>query len=115
MFFLYSKDKYLFANCDGFMKTLKIEMIEARIWIYTCITCLLVHCAYLSCLLVHVYLQYAKESQHEKILRGLAVGIALTMYGREEEADPLIDSLQVTSQSIVTNCNDKFVSNRYLL
>lgn len=40
-------------------------------------------------------LQYAKESQHEKILRGLAVGIALTMYGREEEADPLIESLQV--------------------
>jgi len=37
---------------------------------------------------------YAKESQHEKILRGLAVGIALTMYGREEEADPLIESLQ---------------------
>jgi len=25
------------------------------------------------------------------------VGIALTMYGREEEADPLIDSLQVTN------------------
>ena len=25
---------------------------------------------------------YAQETQHEKILRGLAVGIALTMYGR---------------------------------
>merc|ERR1712029_409352 len=35
--------------------------------------------------------------QHEKILRGLAVGIALVMYGRLEEADPLIESL----------CNDK--------
>ncbi|CAG2062595.1 unnamed protein product, partial [Timema podura] len=36
---------------------------------------------------------YAQETQHEKILRGLAVGIALTMYGRLEEADPLIDNL----------------------
>ena len=37
--------------------------------------------------------QYAQETQHEKILRGLAVGIALVMYGRLEEADPLIESL----------------------
>ncbi|XP_067949261.1 26S proteasome non-ATPase regulatory subunit 1-like [Watersipora subatra] len=44
---------------------------------------------------------YAKESQHEKILRGLAVGIALTMYGREEEADPLIDSLQKDKDPIL--------------
>lgn len=36
---------------------------------------------------------YAQETQHEKILRGLAVGIALTMYGRLDEADPLITSL----------------------
>lgn len=36
---------------------------------------------------------YAQESQHEKILRGLAVGIAFTMYGRLEEADPLIQQL----------------------
>lgn len=38
-------------------------------------------------------LQYAQETQHEKILRGLAVGIAFTMYGRLEEADPLVTSL----------------------
>nr|XP_033340629.1 26S proteasome non-ATPase regulatory subunit 1 [Megalopta genalis] len=36
---------------------------------------------------------YAQETQHEKILRGLAVGIAFTMYGRLEEADPLLTSL----------------------
>lgn len=36
---------------------------------------------------------YAKETQHEKILRGLAIGIACTMYGRLEEADALIESL----------------------
>ncbi|XP_054156601.1 26S proteasome non-ATPase regulatory subunit 1-like [Oppia nitens] len=36
---------------------------------------------------------YAQETQHEKILRGLAVGIGLTMFGRLEEADTLIESL----------------------
>lgn len=36
---------------------------------------------------------YAQETQHEKILRGLAIGISLTMYGRMEEADALIESL----------------------
>lgn len=36
---------------------------------------------------------YAQDTQHEKILRGLSVGIALTMYGRLEEADKLIESL----------------------
>ncbi|KAK9464676.1 armadillo-type protein [Lipomyces arxii] len=38
-------------------------------------------------------LQYAHETQHEKIIRGLAVGIALLMYGKEEQADSLIDQL----------------------
>lgn len=36
---------------------------------------------------------YAQETQHEKILRGLAIGISLTMYGRLEEADALVESL----------------------
>lgn len=36
---------------------------------------------------------YAQETQHEKILRGLAVGIAFTMYGRLEEADALVQQL----------------------
>lgn len=44
---------------------------------------------------------YAQETQHEKILRGLAVGIALVMYGRMEEADALIESL----------CRDKVRQN----
>eukprot|EP01027_Heterolobosea_sp_BB2_P000752 GEZU01001099.1.p1 GENE.GEZU01001099.1~~GEZU01001099.1.p1 ORF type:complete len:900 (-),score=305.42 GEZU01001099.1:245-2944(-) len=38
-------------------------------------------------------LAYAHETQHEKIIRGLAMGIAMTMYGREEEADTLIEQL----------------------
>ncbi|CAN1334592.1 26S proteasome non-ATPase regulatory subunit 1 homolog A [Linum perenne] len=36
---------------------------------------------------------YAHETQHEKIIRGLALGMALTVYGREEEADTLIEQL----------------------
>ncbi|CAJ0925484.1 16780_t:CDS:2 [Entrophospora sp. SA101] len=38
-------------------------------------------------------LQYANDTQHEKILRGLAIGIALIMYGKEEAADSLIEQL----------------------
>ncbi|KAL5579820.1 hypothetical protein UlMin_012262 [Ulmus minor] len=38
-------------------------------------------------------LAYAHETQHEKIIRGLALGIALTVYGREEEADTLIEEM----------------------
>merc|ERR1719420_626988 len=44
---------------------------------------------------------YAQETQHEKILRGLAVGIALVMYGRLEEADPLITSLTRDKDAIL--------------
>lgn len=44
---------------------------------------------------------YAQESQHEKILRGLAVGIAFTMYGRLEEADPLITQLTSAKDPIL--------------
>ncbi|KAJ3101281.1 proteasome regulatory particle base subunit [Phlyctochytrium planicorne] len=38
-------------------------------------------------------LQYAHETQHEKIIRGIAVGVALIMYGKEENADALIEEL----------------------
>ncbi|XP_052189508.1 26S proteasome non-ATPase regulatory subunit 1 homolog A-like isoform X2 [Diospyros lotus] len=38
-------------------------------------------------------LTYAHETQHEKIIRGLALGIGLTVYGREEEADTLIEQM----------------------
>ncbi|KAF7548916.1 hypothetical protein G7046_g8502 [Stylonectria norvegica] len=36
---------------------------------------------------------YAHETTHEKIVRGLALGMALIMFGREEGADGLIDGL----------------------
>jgi 26S proteasome regulatory subunit N2 len=36
---------------------------------------------------------YAHETQHEKIVRGLAMGMALIMYNRQEGADELINGL----------------------
>lgn len=44
---------------------------------------------------------YAQETQHEKILRGLAVGISLTMYSRLEEADPLVTSLSTDKDPVL--------------
>ena len=36
---------------------------------------------------------YAHETTHEKIVRGLALGMALIMYGRQEAADELVNGL----------------------
>lgn len=38
-------------------------------------------------------IQYAHDTQHEKIVRGLALGMSLIMYGRQEGADELIEGL----------------------
>ncbi|PGG98296.1 hypothetical protein AJ80_09557 [Polytolypa hystricis UAMH7299] len=38
-------------------------------------------------------IQYAHDTQHEKIIRGCALGMALIMYGRQEAADELINGL----------------------
>ena len=38
-------------------------------------------------------IQYSHETQHEKIVRGLAMGMALIMFGRQEGADILINGL----------------------
>ncbi|EFA76166.1 26S proteasome regulatory subunit S1 [Heterostelium album PN500] len=38
-------------------------------------------------------LAYAHETQHEKIIRSLAMGLAFLMYGKEEAADTLIEQL----------------------
>lgn len=46
-------------------------------------------------------LKYAQETQHEKILRGLAIGIALTVYGRLEESKLLVDTLMQDKDPIL--------------
>lgn len=42
---------------------------------------------------IEVMYTYAHETQHEKIIRGCAIGMALIMYGRQEGADAMIDGL----------------------
>ncbi|KAH3681353.1 hypothetical protein WICPIJ_007706 [Wickerhamomyces pijperi] len=44
---------------------------------------------------------YAEETQHENIIRGLAVGIALLNYGREEQADDIIEKLLAHQNGIL--------------
>ncbi|KAG8843961.1 proteasome regulatory particle base subunit [Tulasnella sp. 330] len=46
-------------------------------------------------------LQYARETQHEKIIRGLAMGVAFIYYGRQEEADNVIAKLLADKDSIL--------------
>ncbi|BGP13392.1 proteasome regulatory particle base subunit [Rhodosporidiobolus nylandii] len=46
-------------------------------------------------------LQYAHETQHEKIIRGLALGMAFLMYGREEGADGLVETLLGDADAIL--------------
>jgi 26S proteasome regulatory subunit N2 len=37
---------------------------------------------------------YARETQHEKIIRGIAMGLALMNYGQEEQADAAIEEMR---------------------
>ena len=37
---------------------------------------------------------YARETHHEKIIRGIVMGLALTNYGQEENADTVIDEMR---------------------
>jgi 26S proteasome regulatory subunit N2 len=46
-------------------------------------------------------LQYAHETHHEKIIRGLAVGIAFICYGTQEQANATIDRLLSEKVSII--------------
>ena len=46
-------------------------------------------------------LQYAKDTQHEKIQRGLALGLSLCSIGQMEEADTLIEQLLNEKEAIL--------------
>ena len=50
---------------------------------------------------IHDMVAYAQETQHEKILRGLAIGIALVMFTRLEEADTLIETLTLDKDPLL--------------
>lgn len=42
---------------------------------------------------IQTMLSYARDTTHEKIVRGIALGMALIMYGRQEGADIMIEGL----------------------
>ncbi|KAI0067808.1 26S proteasome regulatory complex non-ATPase subcomplex Rpn2/Psmd1 subunit [Artomyces pyxidatus] len=46
-------------------------------------------------------LTYARETQHEKIIRGLAVGLAFLFYGRQDEADETVKQLLAEKDPIL--------------
>jgi hypothetical protein len=54
-------------------------------------------------------LQYARDTQHEKIIRGLAMGTAFIYYGRQEEADETIKLL------LAEKVCPKYTKNRCLI
>lgn len=46
-------------------------------------------------------LNYARDTKHEKIIRGLAIGLALMMYGKQDDADTLIAELSNDKDAIL--------------
>merc|ERR1712156_57061 len=50
---------------------------------------------------INEMLAYARETQHEKIIRGIAIGIPLIMYGRLEEADQHYETLYGEKDAIL--------------
>ena len=46
-------------------------------------------------------LNYCHKTQHEKIIRGCSVGLALTAYGKEESAEPLVEQMVRDSDPII--------------
>lgn len=44
---------------------------------------------------------YAHETQHEKIIRAISTALAFIMYGKEEKADALIEQLSMDKDGII--------------
>jgi len=56
---------------------------------------------------------YARETQHEKILRGLALGISLLVFGRLELADDLIKNLLADKDALLRRAGVLSVAMAY--
>jgi 26S proteasome regulatory subunit N2 len=56
-------------------------------------------------------LAYTRETQHEKIIRGLAVGVAFIYYGRQEEADAPIKMLLAEKVIISRDISDRILTS----
>ena len=44
---------------------------------------------------------YARETQHEKIIRGIAIGLALMQYQQEENADALVEDMRTDRDPVL--------------
>lgn len=56
-------------------------------------------------------LVYARETQHEKIIRGLAIGLAFIYYGRQEQADATIKELLAEKVGLSKKYNLVFLTH----
>ena len=50
---------------------------------------------------INEMLQYAHETQHQKIIRALSLGLGMVMYALEEEADVLIDQMILEKDALL--------------
>jgi hypothetical protein len=51
-------------------------------------------------------LTYARETQHEKIIRGLAIGLAFLYFGRQDQADEIAKELLAEKVGQLTLCSN---------
>lgn len=56
---------------------------------------------------------YAADTQHEKILRGLSVGIGLMMFGCMEQADEMIATLEINKDALMRRAAMHAISMAY--
>uniref|UniRef100_A0A2P2I0U6 26S proteasome non-ATPase regulatory subunit 1 n=1 Tax=Hirondellea gigas TaxID=1518452 RepID=A0A2P2I0U6_9CRUS len=56
---------------------------------------------------------HARETSHEKITRGLAEGIAIAMYGQQDEAEDLITELLADKSAILRRCGMYTIAMAY--
>ncbi|KAH9279147.1 26S proteasome non-ATPase regulatory subunit 1 [Echinococcus granulosus] len=62
---------------------------------------------------VNDLLSYTVDTSHEKIMRGIALGIALIMYGKREDADELIGNLIQETDPILRWCGMATIAMAY--
>lgn len=56
---------------------------------------------------------HARETSHEKITRGLAEGIAIAMYGQQDQAEDLITELVADKNAILRRCGMYTIAMAY--
>ncbi len=60
-------------------------------------------------------LQFAHDTKHEKIVRGIAMGVALSMLGKEEEADALAEQARARESILSTRKHNRIFSKSFYI